>query len=75
MSRFYLVEFRYKRQRRWHPWIRLSSRSEARAMAKELLSPSGLRGETDRAANADRARVVAIDTDAGTLTTIWEVAS
>lgn len=61
MSRFYLVEFRYKRQRRWHPWIRLSSRSESRDMAKELLD-----------GHADSARVVAIDTDAGTLTTIWE---
>lgn len=63
MSRFYLVEFRYKRQKRWHPWGRRDTKIDSIRAAQVLLYDSQI-----------VARVVRIDTDAMVVTSIFAAA-
>lgn len=65
MSKFFLVEFRYKRQRRWHPWMRTDGKAAAMESARYLL-------KSYDAVPASASRAVCIDTDAGTVTVCWE---
>lgn len=62
MSRFYLVEFRYRDGKRWRPWKRTASRVDAVAVAREM--------HDER--YGTRSRAVLINTDVKTFMLVWE---
>ena len=63
MSRFYLVEFRHRNHKRWHPWKREGDRHAADRAARDVLSDGDYSG-----------RVVQIDTDAMTVKLVYRPA-